>query len=80
MTHPQFDRITFDSKMMAGKACIRGMRITVALILNLVAGGMTFEQIVEDYPPLEIEDIHQALHYASWLADERVIPLEKVAA
>ena len=74
-----FDRITFDPKIMAGRACIRGMRITVALILNLVAGGMTHEQIVADYPPLEIEDVHQALQYAAWLAEERVIPLEKAA-
>ena len=74
-----FDRITFDPKIMAGRACIRGMRITVALILNLAAGGMTHEQIVADYPPLEIEDVHQALQYAAWLAEERVIPLEKAA-
>ncbi|MBI3740301.1 MAG: DUF433 domain-containing protein [Chloroflexi bacterium] len=80
MTHPQFDRITFDPNIMAGKACIRGIRITVALILNLVAGGMTPEQIIEDYPPLEIEDIQQALQYASWLADEHVIELKKAAA
>ncbi len=76
----EFDRITFDPKIMAGKACIRGMRITVALVMNLVAGGMTPEQIVEDYPPLDVEDVHQALRYAAWLAEERVIPLEKVAA
>lgn len=75
----EFDRITFDPKIMAGKACIRGMRITVALILNLVAGGMTPQQIVEDYPPLEVEDVHQALQYAAWLADERIIRFEKAA-
>lgn len=80
MNLPGFDRITFDPNMMAGRACIRGMRITVALILNLVAGGMTPEQIVADYPPLEIQDVHQALQYAAWLAEERVIPLEKAAA
>ncbi len=80
MTVAGLDRITFDPQIMGGRACIRGMRITVALVLNLVAGGMTTEQIIEDYPPLEIEDIHQALQYASWLAEERVIPLEKAAA
>jgi uncharacterized protein (DUF433 family) len=79
MTMPGFDRITFDPKIMAGKACIRGMRITVALVLNLVAGGMTPEEIVRDYPPLELEDVHQVLRYAAWLADETIIPLERAA-
>ncbi len=68
----QFDRITFDPKMMGGRACIRGMRITVALVLNLLAAGMTPEEIIRDYPPLELEDIHQVLRYAEWLAQDRV--------
>jgi uncharacterized protein (DUF433 family) len=80
MNMPGFDRITFDPEMMAGRACIRGMRITVALILNLLAGGMTPEQIIADYPPLELEDVHQAIQYASWLAEERVILLERPTA
>ncbi len=75
-----FDRITVDPNIMAGKPCIRGMRITVALVLNLLSNGMTPEQIVRDYPPLELEDIHQVLRYAAWLADERIIPLERIAA
>ncbi len=75
-----FDRITVDPNIMAGKPCIRGMRITVALVLNLLSNGMTPEQIVRDYPPLELEDIHQVLQYAAWLADERIIPLERLAA
>ena len=79
MNLPGFDRITFDPKIMAGKACIRGMRITVALILNLVAGGMTNEEIIADYPYLEPEDIRQALLYASWLAEDTVAPLEIAA-
>ena len=53
----EFDRITFDPNMMGGKACIRGMRVTVALILNLVANGMSTEEIIEAYPYLEQEDI-----------------------
>lgn len=80
MNLPGFDRITFDPKMMGGRACIRGMRITVALVLNLLSNGMPPEEIVRDYPPLELEDIHQVLRYAAWLADERIIPLEPVAA
>ncbi len=80
MVHPHFDRITYDPEIMAGKACIRGMRITVALVLNLVAGGMTTEEVIEDYPYLEPEDIQQTLRYAAWLADESILPLEKMAA
>ena len=66
------DRITFDPNIMGGRACLRGMRITVALIVNLVANGMTTEEILEAYPYLEPEDIRQALRYAAWLADESV--------
>jgi uncharacterized protein (DUF433 family) len=75
-----FDRITFDPNIMGGRACIRGMRITVALILNLVANGLTTEEIIRAYPYLEPEDIQQALRYAVWLADESVYELEKVPA
>lgn len=71
------DRITFNPKMMAGKACIRGMRIPVSLILNLVANGKPNEEILEEYPDLELEDIKQCLLFAAWLAEERVIPIEK---
>ena len=75
-----FDRITFDPNVMAGKACIRGLRVTVSLVLNLVANGMTTEQIVASYPYLEAEDVHQALRYAAWLAQETVLPLEPISA
>ncbi|QLE56061.1 DUF433 domain-containing protein [Nostoc sp. TCL26-01] len=67
-----FDRITFDPRIMAGQACIRGMRVPVSLILNLVANGKTVAEIVEDYPYLEPEDIQQSLMYAAWLAREQV--------
>jgi uncharacterized protein (DUF433 family) len=56
-----FNRITFDPNIMAGKACIRGMRITAALVVNLVANGMTTEEIIKDYSYLEPEDIQEAL-------------------
>lgn len=69
-----FDRITFDPKMMGGRACIRGMRITVAIIVNLVANGMTTEEILADYPDLDAEDIRQALQYAAFLAREEIYP------
>jgi uncharacterized protein (DUF433 family) len=73
-----FDRITFDSHVMGGRACIRGMRIAVSLVVNLVANGMTITEIIDAYPYLEPEDIRQALHYAAWLAEETVHPLEPV--
>jgi uncharacterized protein (DUF433 family) len=74
------DRITFDPRIMAGQACIRGMRLPVSLILNLVANGKTVSQIIEDYPYLEPEDIQQSLLYAAWLSREQVFPIgyEKV--
>jgi uncharacterized protein (DUF433 family) len=65
-----FDRITFDPDVLGGKACIRGMRISVALVVNLVANGMTPEEIIEEYPDLESEDIRQALRYAAWAAED----------
>ena len=67
-----FDRITFDPKMMSGRACIRGMRIPVSVIVGQVAHGATVEEILEDYPDLERDDIQQALQYAAWLAQEAV--------
>lgn len=67
-----FDRITFDPRIMGGQACIRGMRIPVSLVVSLVAHGKTAEQIIEEYPDLELEDIQQALQYAAWLTSERV--------
>ena len=66
------DRITFDPHIMAGKACIRGMRIPVSVILKLLAGGMSPIEILADYPDLQKEDIEQSIQYAAILADERV--------
>ncbi len=74
------DRITFDPNIMGGRACIRGMRITVSLVLNLVAGGMTVVEIIKAYPYLEPDDIRQSLLYAAWLAQENVLPVEKAPA
>lgn len=72
------ERITFDPQVKGGRSCIRGMRITVSLILNLIADGMTREEILEAYPYLEPEDIQAALNYAAWLADESVYTVERV--
>ncbi|MGH7998135.1 MAG: DUF433 domain-containing protein [Brasilonema sp.] len=68
------DRITFDPRIMAGQACIRGMRIPVSLVVNLVANGKPVEEILEEYPDLEPEDIRQSLLYAAWLTQEQVYP------
>ena len=59
----KFDRITYDPKMMGGRACIRGMRVTVSLLVNLVANRMSTEEILKAYPYLEAEDIQQALQF-----------------
>lgn len=68
------DRITFNPNIMAGQACIRGMRVPVSLVLNLLANGKSTEEILTDYPYLEAEDIQQSLVYGAWLAREQYYP------
>jgi len=75
-----FERITFAPNVMGGRACIRGMRITVSLIVNLVANGLSVDEIVREYPDLEPEDIRQALSYASALANDEVHLFQSPAA
>ena len=72
------DRITFSRSIMGGQACIRGMRIPVSLIVNLVAHDKSFDTILEEYPDLELADIHAALNYAAWLARDEVYPAVSV--
>lgn len=67
-----FDRITFDPAILGGRACIRGMRIPVSVIVKQIAHGATREEVLTDYPDLEREDIQQALEYAAWLTEEEV--------
>ena len=67
-----FDRITFDPKIMGGRACLRGLRVPVSVIVGQVAHGATFEEILEGYPDLDRQDIQQAIGYAAWLASEEV--------
>lgn len=71
----KYDRITFNPQIMGGRVCIRGMRIPVSLVVNLVANGMTTEEILSEYPALEPEDIRQALQYAADLAAEEIATL-----
>lgn len=73
--HYKFDRITLDPAKCFGKPCIRGMRMPVASILSYLSSGMTIEKILNEWPELEREDVYQALGYASWAMEERVINL-----
>lgn len=70
-----FNRITHAVDVMGGKACVRGMRVTVSMLLGLVAAGQSFQDILEDFPYLEREDISQSLQYAAWLLDEKEVLL-----
>lgn len=67
-----FDRITFDPMIMGGRACIRGMRIPVSVIVGQIAHGASIAEVVAEYPDLESEDVQQALEYAAWLTREEV--------
>ena len=69
------DRITLDPAVMGGKACIRGMRVTVGTVVGLLAAGRSPAEILEAYPYLEQEDIDQSLAYAAWRLEEREAPL-----
>ena len=69
------DRITFNPNIMGGKPCIRGMRVTVGMIVGLVAAGRETKDILEAYPYLEAEDIRQSLAFAAWRVEEVEMPL-----
>jgi uncharacterized protein (DUF433 family) len=68
-------RVTFDPKVMGGKPCIRGMRVTVGMIVGLVAAGYSTAEILAAYPYLEAADVREALNYAAWRVEERDYPL-----
>lgn len=70
-----FDRISQNPVVMGGKACIRGMRVTVGMIVGQIGAGHSVDQVLADYPYLEREDVMQALRYAAWLAEEREVVL-----
>jgi len=71
----QFDRVTFDPAVMGGKPCIRGQRVTVGMVLGLLAEGQSHGEILKAYPYLETEDIDQCLTYEAWRMEERDVPL-----
>ncbi len=68
-------RITVDPRVMGGKPCIRGMRVTVGMIVEAIAAGRSLPDLLADFPYLEEEDIRQALSYAARLAQGREIQL-----
>lgn len=71
----ELDRITQNPEVMGGKACIRGMRVTVAMIVGQIGAGRSIDDVLVDFPYLEREDILQALRYAAWRAEEREVVL-----
>jgi uncharacterized protein (DUF433 family) len=73
----QLTRITRDPRVMGGKPCIRGTRVTVGTVVGLVAAGKTCEEILREYPYLEAEDIAEALSYAAWRAQEVEVCLDR---
>ena len=70
-----FPRITLDPAVMGGRACVRGLRVTVGTVLGLLAAGRSSEEILRAYPYLEPEDIEESLVYAAWRLEEREVPL-----
>lgn len=71
----RFNRITRQPGVMGGKACVRGMRVTVGMLVSQIGAGRSIEEVLTDYPYLEREDILQALRYAAWRTEEREIQL-----
>jgi uncharacterized protein (DUF433 family) len=71
----ELTRITLDPNVMGGKACIRGLRVTVGMLLGLLAANRSREQILKAYPYLEPADLDEALAYAAWRVEEREVPL-----
>lgn len=69
------DRITQNPAVMGGKACIRGLRVTVGMIVGQLAAGQSVDALLTDYPHLEREDTTQALRYAAWRSEEREVVL-----
>lgn len=74
-TFEGFPRISVNPEVMAGKPCIRGMRVTVGMILGELGAGTTIDQLLESYPYLERADIFEALRFGAWLARFREVEL-----
>ena len=76
MNFPDLERITIDPKVMGGKPCIRGIRITVGTITGLLASGETIDRVLELYPSIVKQDIYAALTYATWRSEEHDVYLK----
>jgi uncharacterized protein (DUF433 family) len=70
-----FTRITQNPAVMGGKPCVRGLRVTVGMIVGQIGAGRSIDQLLADYPYLQREDVLEALRYAAWRAQEREIDL-----
>jgi uncharacterized protein (DUF433 family) len=78
LKHPQYARITINPEVCMGKPCIRGMRFPVNTLIGYLAGGMSFEQIIEDFPFLEKADILEALGFVALTMDDKYMPLQQI--
>jgi uncharacterized protein (DUF433 family) len=76
---PGFPRISHNPQVMGGKACIRGMRVTVSMILGNLGAGTTVDELLASYDYIEREDIMESLRYAAWLASQREVMFETAA-
>ena len=74
-----FERVTVDPGQMGGVPCIRGLRVTVSMVLGQLAAGRSTEQLLEDYPYLERDDVTAALEYAAAIVNEREVPIARPA-
>ncbi len=80
LQHPQFPRFIMNPAVCTGKPCIRGIRFPVATLLGYLAGGMSQEDLIQDFPFLEKADILEALAFAALSMDEQYLPLQRIAA
>jgi len=78
--HYKFQRITLDPEKCFGKPCLRGLRMPVASVLSYLSSGMTIDEILNEWPELEREDIYEALGYAAWAMEERIVSFTEVSA
>lgn len=76
---PKITRITADPHVCNGQPCVRGLRITVSLVLKYLAAGRSAQQIIDEFPELETEDVADCLRYAAWLASGRTLELPSAA-
>ena len=75
----EFTRITRNSKVMGGKPCIRGLRMTVGMIVGQMAEGASPQELLKEFPLLEREDIFEAMRYAAWIASNLETDLSPAA-